>query len=137
MGDILKIDLTGPFWGSVFFYAYDGGTDSVTQNQKGNTMWWWEDERRPSDDTRLKHIERKVDKIMATLEELNGLLGEIGSEVGKVAADTQSLLDKLAAIPTPGMTPEQQAALDAAVASATAIRDNLKSLDDKVPDATT
>lgn len=73
---------------------------------------------------------------MATLEELTGILADIGSEVDKVSADTDKLLADLAAIPTPGMTPEQQAAVDAAVVSATAIRDRLKALDDKVPDAT-
>jgi hypothetical protein len=73
--------------------------------------------------------------MMATIEELTGLLTEIGTEVDKVSTDTDKLLADLAAIPTPGMTPEQQAAVDAAVVSATAIRDRLKALDDKVPDA--
>lgn len=79
----------------------------------------------------------RLENIMATLEELTGLLGEIGTEVEKVSTDTDKLLADLAAIPTPGMTPEQQAAVDAAVVSATAIRDRLKALDDKVPDAAT
>jgi len=78
----------------------------------------------------------KLDIVMATLEELTGLLTEIGTEVGKVSDDTDKLLADLAAIPTPGMTPEQQAAVDAAVASATAIRDRLTALDDKVPEPT-
>jgi hypothetical protein len=77
----------------------------------------------------------KLEIIMSTLEELTGVLGEIGAEVEKVSADTDKLLADLAAIPTPGMTPEQQAAVDAAVVSATAIRDRLKALDDKVPEA--
>jgi hypothetical protein len=72
---------------------------------------------------------------MATLEELTGILGTISTEVDKVSADTDNLLAKLAAIPTGGLTPEQQAAIDAAVVSATAIRDRLTALDDKVPDA--
>lgn len=88
---------------------------------------------------RLDALDQKIDlvmeKIMDGLEELNGLLTEIGTEVGKVSDDTDKLLAELAAIPTPGMTPEQQAAVAAAVASATAIRDRLKALDDKVPDA--
>lgn len=86
---------------------------------------------------RLKHIERKVDAIMATLEELTAILNDIGTEVGKVSADTDNLLASLQAIlnnPPSGLSAEQQAALDAAVASATAIRDSLKALDDKVPD---
>ena len=91
-------------------------------------MWWdWK--------PRWAHrLEQKVNHIMSTLEELTGLLGEIGTEVDKVSADTDKLLAQLAAIPTPGMTPEQQAAVDAAVATATTLRDRMKALDDKVPD---
>ena len=74
------------------------------------------------------------ESMMATLDELNAALTAISAEVDKVSADTDNLLAQLAAIPTPGMTPEQQAAVDAAVASATAIRDRLKALDDKVPE---
>lgn len=96
-------------------------------------MWWWDD----GDKARLKRIERKVDRIMSTLEELTGLLTEIGTEVDKVSADTDNLLAQLAAIPPGGLTPEQQAALDAAVASATAIRDRMAALDAKVPEAPT
>jgi len=76
------------------------------------------------------------EKMMSDLEDLNGLLTEIGTEVGKVSDDTDKLLADLAAIPTQGMTPEEKAAVSAAVVSATAIRDRLKALDDKVPDAT-
>lgn len=72
--------------------------------------------------------------IMATLEELNAALATISSEVDKVSADTDNLLAQLAAIPPGGLTPEQQAAIDSAVASATSIADRLKTLDDKVPD---
>ena len=76
----------------------------------------------------------RQDIIMATMEELNTALGMISSEVDKVSADTDNLLAQLANIPPGGMTPEQQAALDAAVATATAISDRLKAIDDKVPD---
>jgi len=72
---------------------------------------------------------------MATLDELNAALAAISSEVDKVSADTDALLAKLAAIPTGGLTPEQQAAIDAAVESATGIAARLKTIDDKVPDA--
>lgn len=84
---------------------------------------------------RVDLVLTKLETIMATLDELTGVLAEIGTEVDKVSADTDKLLADLAAIPTPGMTPEQQAAIDSAVASATNIRDRLKALDDKVPDA--
>lgn len=97
-------------------------------------MWWWEDSVKVKKS--LKRIETKVDAIMSTLEELTGLLGEIGTEVDKVSTDTDTLLAALAAIPPGGLTPEQQAAIDAAVAKATEIRDRLTALDSKVPDAT-
>lgn len=73
--------------------------------------------------------------IMATLEELTGVLATISSEVDKVSADTDNLLDQLSKIPTGGLTPEQQAAINAAVESATGIANRLKAIDDKVPDA--
>lgn len=92
---------------------------------------------------RLDTLEDKIDlilqgkeTIMATLEELNTALGLISSEVDKVSADTDNLLAQLAAIPPGGLTPEQQAAIDAAVASATAIAARLTAIDDKVPDVT-
>jgi len=91
----------------------------------------------------LEVINRKMDlilnnqeKIMATLEELNSALAAISTEVDKVSADTDKLLAQLAAIPPGGLTPEQQAAIDSAVASATSIAARLKTIDDKVPDAT-
>jgi len=73
--------------------------------------------------------------MMATLDELNAALTAISAEVDKVSADTDNLLAQLAAIPPGGLTPEQQAAIDAAVASATGIAARLKTIDDKVPDA--
>ena len=89
---------------------------------------------------RLDALDNKIDlvmeTIMATLDELNASFVTISSAVDKVSADTDNLLAQLAAIPPGGLTPEQQAAIDAAVSSATAIADRLKALDDKVPDAT-
>ena len=73
--------------------------------------------------------------IMATLEELNTALGAISPLLDKISADTDNLKAQLAAIPTGGLTPEQQAAIDSAVASANQISDRLKAIDDKVPDA--
>ena len=93
-------------------------------------MLWWND----ADSARLKRIERKVDRLMATFEELSAALADISAEIDKVSADTDNLLAQLANIPTPGMTPEQQAALDTAVASANALKARLTDLDAKVPD---
>jgi hypothetical protein len=78
----------------------------------------------------------RQETIMATLEELNAAFAAISSAVDKVSADTDNLLAQLAAIPPGGLTPEQQAAIDTAVASATSIAERLKALDDKVPDVT-
>ena len=87
---------------------------------------------------RLDALDEKIDlvmeTIMSTLEELNDALATISTEVDKVSADTENLLAQLANIPTGGLTPEQQAAIDSAVVSATAIADRLKAIDDKVPD---
>lgn len=89
---------------------------------------------------RLDALDNKIDlvmeTIMSTLEELNAALATISTEVDKVSADTENLLAQLANIPTGGLTPEQQAAIDSAVVSATAIADRLKAIDDKVPDVT-
>jgi hypothetical protein len=73
---------------------------------------------------------------MATLDELNEALSGISPLLDKIAADTENLLAQLANIPPGGLTPEQQAAIDSAVASATSISDRLKAIDEKVPDVT-
>jgi uncharacterized coiled-coil protein SlyX len=83
----------------------------------------------------VSQILNNQETMMATLDELNAALAAISAEVDKVSADTDNLLAQLAAIPPGGLTPEQQAAIDAAVASATGIAARLKTIDDKVPDA--
>jgi len=83
----------------------------------------------------LKKILKKEEQIMATLQDLGPILASISSEVDKVAADTDNLLSQLANIPTGGLSPEQQAAIDSAVESATAIATRLQAIDDKVPDS--
>lgn len=89
---------------------------------------------------RLDALDNKIDLIMetvmATLEELNATFATISSAVDKISADTDNLLAQLASIPPGGLSPEQQAAIDSAVASATAIADRLKAIDEKVPDPT-
>lgn len=91
---------------------------------------------------RLESMDEKTDlvlerqeTIMATLEELNTALGAISPLLDKISTDTDNLLAQLASIPTGGLTPEQQAAIDSAVASANSISDRLKAIDEKVPDA--
>jgi hypothetical protein len=88
--------------------------------------------------TTLREIASQIlsnqENIMATLDELNAALGAISPILDKIAADTENLLTQLANIPPGGLTPEQQAAIDSAVASATSISDRLKAIDDRVPD---
>lgn len=77
---------------------------------------------------------KKVNKIMASVEQLTTVIQAISGEVDKVSADTDNLLNQLSNIPTNGLSPEQQAALDAAVASAEQIVARLQSLDERVPE---
>jgi len=98
----------------------------------------WDEESPPWEEDISDQVGLALDRletIMATLEELNAAFATISSAVDKVSADTDNLLAQLAAIPPGGLTPEQQAAIDSAVASATGIADRLRAIDEKVPDA--
>ena len=70
--------------------------------------------------------------IMSTFDDLKAALDGISAKVTTVKADVDSLLAKLAAIPPAGMTPEQQAALDAAVQQASGISTSLGAIDAEV-----
>ena len=92
----------------------------------------------PDKDTaeRLYRIEKLLGEIVETQESLMSTFDELKAaqeatdvKIGAVKADVEKLMALLAAIPTPGMTPEQQAALDAAVAHATAINEALAAVD--------
>lgn len=82
---------------------------------------------------RLCRIETMLGSIMETLqmsfEDLKAAQAETDAKVEAVAADIAVLMEKLAAIPVPGMTPEQEAALADAVAHAQAINDRLGAID--------
>jgi IPT/TIG domain len=67
--------------------------------------------------------------IMSTLADLTTQLNAISVDVTTVGNDVQTLLAKLAAIPPAGLTAAQQAALDAAVATATNIAASLSAID--------
>jgi hypothetical protein len=90
--------------------------------------------RLESMDGKIDLVSEETETIMATLEELNAVFAVISSSLDKVSADTDNVLAQLANIPPGGLTPEQQAAIDSAVSSATAIADRLKAIDEKVPD---
>lgn len=84
------------------------------------------------------NLNRRIITLMTALDDqlstLNAGLAEVSATIGKVSADTDNLLAQLANFPPAGLTPEQQAALDAATASVTSIRDSLAALDAKVPE---
>lgn len=86
----------------------------------------------------LLHIDQKLtqleSKIMASFDDLKASQDATDALIGKVATDVQTLTDMLAAIPPAGMTPEQQAALDAAKAHADSINDALSAVDAKTAD---
>ena len=82
---------------------------------------------------RLCRIEKLLGSIKELIEmsfeDLKAAQAETDAKVEAVAADIKVLMDKLAAIPVPGMTAEQEAALADAVAHAKAINDRLGAID--------
>jgi hypothetical protein len=92
----------------------------------------------PDKDTagRLYRIERllgnivaNMENLMATFEDLKAAQDATDAKIDAVKADIQTLMDKLAAIPPGGLTPEQEAALADAVAHAQAINEKLGAID--------
>ena len=89
--------------------------------------------------TRLDTIEDKLDlilekenTIMSDVTDLKPALDAIDAKVTVVKTDVDTLLAKLAAIPTAGLTPAQQAAIDDAVAHANIIAASLGAIDTEV-----
>lgn len=76
-----------------------------------------------------------LENIMSSFDDLKAALDTVTGKVSTVKTDTESLLAKLSAIqsaPPAGMSPEQQAALDAAVTQAKGIADSLGAIDAEV-----
>ena len=85
---------------------------------------------------RLADIQDKLDLIldeqgiiMASLDDLKAAQDATDAKIASVKTDVEALLALLAAVPPAGLTPAQQAALDAAVVHATAINDSLTAVD--------
>jgi hypothetical protein len=81
----------------------------------------------------LKHIEKKLDQIMATQAEIVAQLATVKSTLDKVATEETALMDKIAELQaiiaaTPDATPELVAAVQA-------VADQAGVLDALVPDA--
>lgn len=71
----------------------------------------------------------KLETIMASLTDIEPALAAIDEKVSLVKIDVDKMIALLSAIPQPGLTPEQQAAIDGAVAHATAIAASLGAID--------
>ncbi len=85
----------------------------------------------------IHQLQQGIDKIMSTLEDLAAAQVVTIADVAAVKADVEKLVAALAAVPPAGLTPEQQAALDAAVVRANAINDGLAAIDASVNPAPT
>jgi|ERR1043166_1086084 hypothetical protein len=87
----------------------------------------------------VAELEDKLDLIlqnqeltMSTFDDLKSAMDGIAGSVSTVKTDVETLLTKLSQVPTAGMTPEQQAALDAAVQQAQGIKASLGAIDAEV-----
>ncbi len=80
---------------------------------------------------KLEHIERM---LMSEFDEVKATLTAVGDKVSKVKTDVETLQAQVAAIPTPGMTDEQKAALAEVTASANNILASISAVDDMTPD---
>jgi uncharacterized protein YoxC len=80
----------------------------------------------------LRNLFKTLEKIMSTFDDLKAALDATDAKVTTIKTDVETLLAKLAAIPTGGMTADQQAALDAAVTHAQAIVASLTAVDEEV-----
>jgi predicted nucleic acid-binding Zn-ribbon protein len=106
-------------------------------------MWMWPITPRFDAERAYHLVMNKLDKltnqirtgerrIMSTFDDLKAAQDATDAKVAAVKADVEKLLDALKNVPPAGLTPEQQAALDAAVAHANAINDSLGAVDAEV-----
>lgn len=83
----------------------------------------------PKIDQFLQLLSQLESKIMASFDDLKASQDATDALIGKVKTDVETLAAMIAAIPPAGMTPEQQAGLDAAKAHADSINDKLSAVD--------
>jgi hypothetical protein len=82
---------------------------------------------------KLDLVTGNTESIMSSFDDLKAAQAATDAKIASVKADVEKLMALLAAIPPAGMTPEQQAALDEAVAHASSINDSLSAVDDLNP----
>ena len=85
-------------------------------------IWFWN----------ANKLTKQMERLMSTFADLQTSLDAVAADVAIVKTDVETLLAKLAAIPPAGLTPEQQAALDAAVTQAQAIATSLGAINAEV-----
>ena len=81
---------------------------------------------------KLDLVTGNTEKIMSDVTDLKPALDAIDAKVTVVKTDVDTLLAKLAAIPTAGLTQAQQTAIDDAVAHANIIAASLGAIDTTV-----
>ena len=81
---------------------------------------------------KLDLVTGNTESIMSQVTDLKPVLDLIDTKVSAVKTDVDTLLAKLANIPTGGLTPEQQAAIDDAVQHANSIAASLGAIDTTV-----
>ncbi len=74
-------------------------------------------------------LNRNMEKLMSSFDDLKAAQDESDAKIAAIKADVETMLAKLANIPVAGMTPEQQAALDAAVDHAKKMNDAMGAID--------
>lgn len=79
-----------------------------------------------------RRLEQKMDKLMATLTDIQTKQAATDAAVAVIKTDVETLLAKIAAFPAPGLTPDQQAAIDDIAAHADKINTALGAVDAEV-----
>lgn len=81
----------------------------------------------------ITQLETKMEKRMTAVDDelaaVQASQAQSDAKIAKVGTDVTTLLTLLAAVPTAGLTPAQQTALDAVAAHATLINTNLTAVD--------
>lgn len=77
----------------------------------------------------LEHSLKQGTKIMSTLADAQAAQAITDQKIAAISTDVQTLLAKIAAIPTGGLTADQQAAVDDIAAHAGRINDALSAVD--------